>query len=645
MKYFNEMATKLDPKSKKNLEGLSRDKKTMRKSKVMTRKRCKETADSCQGQTVDRVISRGNNSKEIETPSVKQRKLTEKGKVSNNEEGRIVIHNDGKIIKKDNNAFLKTRSGTSYPLRTVEYSGQGSIDHVSKQNKIVSTDLESQVKVGQHFGDGFSLSVNAGDLEMFKDDIEELPQDVLSDDSSDEEDTEDSVKIKRMTNKEKEEYEKWERKEGYKKLLVDPEFREVFQQMWKENLQAEKNKEGNTGRFNCEVPNGNVDQANDLNELNKNDNRTQGKQSHVRTIKLPSDSTLYTPALKRVMNQEVIDGISDFTETIRIETAMTSAKDNQPEVVPKEQANIQSLEGARNCAQQSILEAEKFKATINPPGIVYDGAINQYQVNSTSQDFGVNLDLQPQTSQGLSDDDFFHLTCHIDPNLREKIEKGEFVDLEKLLPKDKILKRFSDKTRLEWVNRDGGTFLVPASDRDHKINGICRWDQAFRVYVTIYCGANPHRSKEIWQYISVINTAAASYCWDNVASYYYTFRHLMEFNPNRSWATTYNQMWNLSMKDPLPRNTGNNGQKYSNNGFGKSFSRSSHGSMNGLGGHTSQLISNNLKGKKPTYCWNFNKGVPCKYGKKCRFIKRCSYCDSPEHALLSCPKLVGKPTT
>ena len=34
---------------------------------------------------------------------------------------------------------------------------------------------------------------------------------------------------------------------------------------------------------------------------------------------------------------------------------------------------------------------------------------------------------------GLTDDDFFHLTCHIDANLKTKIEKGQYVDLDKLL--------------------------------------------------------------------------------------------------------------------------------------------------------------------------------------------------------------------
>ena len=33
------------------------------------------------------------------------------------------------------------------------------------------------------------------------------------------------------------------------------------------------------------------------------------------------------------------------------------------------------------------------------------------------------------------DDDFFHITCHIDKALREKIERGDFVELEKLIQK------------------------------------------------------------------------------------------------------------------------------------------------------------------------------------------------------------------
>ena len=44
------------------------------------------------------------------------------------------------------------------------------------------------------------------------------------------------------------------------------------------------------------------------------------------------------------------------------------------------------------------------------------------------------------------------------------------------------------------------------------------------------------------------------------------------------------------------------------------------------------------KKKKSDYCWNYNKGLKCRFGAKCRFIERCSYCDSGAHNLTTCPK-------
>ena len=182
------------------------------------------------------------------------------------------------------------------------------------------------------------------------------------------------------------------------------------------------------------------------------------------------------------------------------------------------------MEEAQKRTKHTVVEAEKFRASIaNPTGMTYH-TFNAHE----SEEYNQNLEVVGTPNPGLvvdgaglSDNDFFHLTCHIDPNLRSKIEQGAYVDLEKLLPKDKVKNRISDDTRLEWVHRNGGTFLVPANDRENKINGIRHWDQAFRVYATIYCGANPQRSREIWHYVSVINTATASYAWDNVASYDY----------------------------------------------------------------------------------------------------------------------------
>ena len=49
-----------------------------------------------------------------------------------------------------------------------------------------------------------------------------------------------------------------------------------------------------------------------------------------------------------------------------------------------------------------------------------------------------------------------------------------------------------------------------------------------------------------------------------------------------------------------------------------------------------------VRRNKSDYCWNFNKGVPCKFGAKCKFIERCKYCDSPSDGVNACFKLQKK---
>ena len=67
------------------------------------------------------------------------------------------------------------------------------------------------------------------------------------------------------------------------------------------------------------------------------------------------------------------------------------------------------------------------------------------------------------------------------------------------------------------------------------------------------------------------------------------FRQLMASYPNRSWAKLYNQMWNLTMKDPVQ----------------KSGQRSGNFTPGGPG----------QKEERERYCWKFNKNR-CK-NRKC----------------------------
>ena len=181
--------------------------------------------------------------------------------------------------------------------------------------------------------------------------------------------------------------------------------------------------------------------------------------------------------------------------------------------------------------------------------------------------------------------------------MRVKIEKGEFVDLEKLLLLGKFNQHLSSDSRMELVNRDWMTYFKPANDTENKITGICKWEQAFRVYTAIYCKVNPTRSTEIWQYVYTINMATASFQWENVAWYDFTFCQLMAAKPYHSWAKTYAQFWNLAMRNPLGSSGGNFGN--CNPGVGGGNKQSA--GYDGSNGNTKKYGD-----WRDMCCWHFN---------------------------------------
>ena len=168
---------------------------------------------------------------------------------------------------------------------------------------------------------------------------------------------------------------------------------------------------------------------------------------------------------------------------------------------------------------------------------------------------------------------------------------------------------------MEWITRDGMTFLTPVQDRETKINGICKWEQGFRVYAAIYSKANPTRASVIWQYVYTINSAASSYSWDNVAYYEFTFRQLMAEKPWRNWGKTYAQGWNLALKDPINKSSAYSG--------GQSASGGNQGQ-----GHD----------WRDDCCWRYNKNRCKKTAEQCNFDHRCTYCGGWYHSFLNCRK-------
>ena len=141
--------------------------------------------------------------------------------------------------------------------------------------------------------------------------------------------------------------------------------------------------------------------------------------------------------------------ISEFVEGIRLEESSRHRclpHDGREEVQPG-QPCVTPSKGDKEGADKVILQAEQFKANITAP--------------PKGNEFTPIL--------VENDDDFFHITCHVEHNLKEKIERGDFVDLEKLLPKERCS---SDEKRMELVSRNGMTYFAPVQDRAARITGL-----------------------------------------------------------------------------------------------------------------------------------------------------------------------------
>ena len=322
-------------------------------------------------------------------------------------------------------------------------------------------------------------------------------------------------------------------------------------------------------------------------------------------LKSPSDTTLYTPALKKLtrpvgqINHHTPtsqDRVIEAIRSIRLQTQLDHlSEERSRSATPDKEREKTPRERARSEAQEAILDAERFKASAT---VLPKGKTDTYDYNK--------------------DGEFLSVTCHVETSVLERMKAGEFVDLEKILAKAVASqKKFNSESKVELINTEGQSFSLTTStpDRDCKITNVRKWEKAFRIYAMVYSEANPTRAPEIMQYIDDIHSAAATFVWENVAVYDYMFRRLMAKHPNRSWGVTNTHMWTMYLKDHIPAR-------------GASFG--------------SPATSASKQNWRDVACWRYNKNKCNKSAAECRFEHRCSFCGSFSHIYYGCPKKPNK---
>ena len=371
-------------------------------------------------------------------------------------------------------------------------------------------------------------------------------------------------------------------------------------------------------------------------------NDVQFKESTSPLVKSPSDTIIYAPGLtkntkplSKAQHQiNLVDQISDFVERIRVNDEQVRRDRGYRDRGHRERSSrtrsrSRSRSRSRYSTRSPSQDRESRRSYSPPVGDaareILNAELNKAEI-SAPPGKSTNVNRVPMVDHSVSDrdGDFFSIGCHIESPLKHKIQRGEFVELAKLLMKIRqSIKGPDEETKIEIVSRNGATFLQQGQEKEPKITGFRSWEEAFRVYAQIYSEANPHRGAEVWQYIHNISSAANSFLWDNVAYYDFIFRKLMAQKPQRCWGTIHTQLWSVAMRDHV--NKGNN--------YGQGDSRGGSSSSSSVKKGSGEL--------RDICCWRYNKNR-CKHtAQRCRYEHRCSFCGSYHHIYLNCPRRPG----
>ena len=164
-------------------------------------------------------------------------------------------------------------------------------------------------------------------------------------------------------------------------------------------------------------------------------------------FKSPSDSTLYSPALrKKRFDREPgvapskestpvsVADITKFISDIRFSGRKGRSDDSLQDAGPETPSVT-----AKGYADQQIIDAEKFRATVAHPG----GRNNTTSIsplpNNNASVVSRHEGCVPAVDHGAHelDSQFYAVTSHVEDKTEQKICYGKFVDMDDILPKEK----------------------------------------------------------------------------------------------------------------------------------------------------------------------------------------------------------------
>ncbi|CAG2245488.1 unnamed protein product [Mytilus edulis] len=200
-----------------------------------------------------------------------------------------------------------------------------------------------------------------------------------------------------------------------------------------------------------------------------------------------------------------------------------------------------------------------------------------------------------------------NLGINVTQSIKEKILKGEFIDLACLL--NNSVNTGSDKQKLTWAQ---GEFILQPISQQSKITNIEKWTDAFIIFIYIYCAVHVNRFKELLKYMHTIRLGAQRNQGMGWKNYDEQYRLRKAHEPSSLWSNIDNELWLLYMQ---PVNTISNVSL-----------NVSNSNIQDSSGHGNKCYSYNYEGS----CWK----TPCFYSHLCL---RCN----GSHPIINCQRQLG----
>ena len=288
---------------------------------------------------------------------------------------------------------------------------------------------------------------------------------------------------------------------------------------------------------------------------------SKGENSALNTN---SEMTIYQNAVQKDDNETIeVDGGEVILNISKNKSFVNQSSDEQGDT-SDELINVNVTEQFRSiadCAAEMVEQEMVEERRPNPELLEVENRIRDAEaakmriIATPGNDFDiVGQPVSRENTHAMVnsiDDQYLVIGANVDPSLRQKIFRHEYIDFAWLLPKDRVVKE--DDHCMELVNKGGYTYFVPVSDREctSSISSFSCWEQAFRVFSNVYTKIFPDCATQLIQYNHIIYLASQNFVWENVYWYDKEFRmHLANF-PERSWAVILQQAWLICLRDRI----------------------------------------------------------------------------------------------